>query len=459
MPAGRISELCRAPGPGVGRAGDRWAWCWRSRGGRGRLAGRAGAGRHDGRPGAGQRRQRSDGPPGAPRDHAQGRPAHRGGRARGPGAGALSASIGCRSGSRSAGRRIGSPDRVRDFVVWERDTIQPKYGLPYGVEYTHDAGRRRALRLRLVLRRLPPRRSTPRRPRCSAPGLASKVVVYPAAGASTSGTRATSCSRRFPNGWNDEHRGYASFLPDTEPIYPQPRTLRRGRRRRARSKAWIEREDFQILRNLRRLPACLGRPRGAVPRADHGPGADRPRRPDAGDPLRERLPLARLRGKRVYDPRDHGLDRARAPTSSRSCSRYLTGQRASAGRDGDDHRPRSPACRARRRSRAAGARRPGRHLLPRLDADHRRRPAPIYRANRMMRGAAVPAGQAPPGLHLRTPLRSSSAAGSRSRRWRLLGVLGGGVRASGPVVRPARAPRPIRAIRPAPLPGTSELVE
>ncbi len=29
-----------------------------------------------------------------------------------------------------------SPDRVRDFVVWERDTIQPKYGLRYAIHYT-----------------------------------------------------------------------------------------------------------------------------------------------------------------------------------------------------------------------------------------------------------------------------------------------------------------------------------
>src|SRR5262249_84484 len=32
------------------------------------------------------------------------------------------------------------PNRGRDFVEWEHATIQPKYGLKYGVEYTHTLG-------------------------------------------------------------------------------------------------------------------------------------------------------------------------------------------------------------------------------------------------------------------------------------------------------------------------------
>ena len=33
-----------------------------------------------------------------------------------------------------------SADRVNDFVAWERETIQPKYGITEGVEYTHTIG-------------------------------------------------------------------------------------------------------------------------------------------------------------------------------------------------------------------------------------------------------------------------------------------------------------------------------
>src|SRR5262249_38903775 len=33
-----------------------------------------------------------------------------------------------------------SPDRGREIVQWERDTIQPKYGITLGVEYAHIMG-------------------------------------------------------------------------------------------------------------------------------------------------------------------------------------------------------------------------------------------------------------------------------------------------------------------------------
>ncbi len=36
--------------------------------------------------------------------------------------------------------RESSPDRVRDFVSWERDTLQPKYGLLWGIHYTQTLG-------------------------------------------------------------------------------------------------------------------------------------------------------------------------------------------------------------------------------------------------------------------------------------------------------------------------------
>jgi hypothetical protein len=33
-----------------------------------------------------------------------------------------------------------SPDREREVVAWERDTIGPKYGINFGIEYTHTTG-------------------------------------------------------------------------------------------------------------------------------------------------------------------------------------------------------------------------------------------------------------------------------------------------------------------------------
>ena len=53
---------------------------------------------------------------------------------------APSGSTGCRSGTRAVWFAKQSDDRVRDFVTWERETIQPKYGINQGVEYTHTIG-------------------------------------------------------------------------------------------------------------------------------------------------------------------------------------------------------------------------------------------------------------------------------------------------------------------------------
>src|SRR5262249_52051987 len=36
--------------------------------------------------------------------------------------------------------KSGSPDRSRELVRWERDTLQPKYGISLGVEYAHVIG-------------------------------------------------------------------------------------------------------------------------------------------------------------------------------------------------------------------------------------------------------------------------------------------------------------------------------
>jgi hypothetical protein len=146
---------------------------------------------------------------------------------------------------------VPSADRVRDYVSWERESIQPKYGLPYGINYTltlgvaelydyewffggfHrtlDASAARALHAREGL----------------------KVVVYPRRSFDLWNTRYFVLPV-FPNGWTEEHRGYAAFLPFTEPVYPDVRAFQ-GPGGPERQKAWAEREDYQILRNQNAFP-------------------------------------------------------------------------------------------------------------------------------------------------------------------------------------------------------------
>ena len=111
-----------------------------------------------------------------------------------------------------------STDRVRDFVTWERGTIQPKYGITEGIEYTHTHGRGRAVRLRMVFWRVPEDD-----PGARALALGAKagqeVVYFPRRSFDMWNTRYFVLPV-YPNGWMDEDRGYAAFLDETELIYP-----------------------------------------------------------------------------------------------------------------------------------------------------------------------------------------------------------------------------------------------
>ncbi len=143
-----------------------------------------------------------------------------------------------------------SGDRVRDFVEWERDTLQPKYGLPYGVEYTMTQGVAELFDFewffgpftRLVSE------ETARYLRINPK---ERAIVYPRRGFDLWN------SRYFvlPGvpAWTDAERGIASFLPRTEKIYP-PDDLFQGPQAEANSKRWSEEEDVQILRNLDAYP-------------------------------------------------------------------------------------------------------------------------------------------------------------------------------------------------------------
>src|SRR5262249_51692098 len=110
-----------------------------------------------------------------------------------------------------------SGDRVRDFVVWERNTIQPKYGLRYGIEYTLVQGTAELYDYEWYFGGFYRTIDEP-----TARMLATtvrEVVVYPRRGFDMWNTRYFVLPLP-PNGWKDEHRGYAAFLPNTDLVYP-----------------------------------------------------------------------------------------------------------------------------------------------------------------------------------------------------------------------------------------------
>src|SRR5205814_9247936 len=106
--------------------------------------------------------------------------------------------------------------RVDEFVRWERATIQPKYALPFGTEYTLSEGTTelydywwffgaffRKLDARLAARLPGTRAGQP-------------IVYYPRRGYDLWNSRYFILPA-VPR-WDDEHRGIASFQFEVEPI-------------------------------------------------------------------------------------------------------------------------------------------------------------------------------------------------------------------------------------------------
>ena len=278
-----------------------------------------------------------------------------------------------------------SVDRVRDFLVWERDTLQPKYGLPYDVQYTMTLGVAELYDYEFFFgafyrtvddatareMKLPPGNKMVYHPRRSYDLWNTRYFVLPV----------------HPAGWVDEHRGYASFLPETEAIYPRSDAFDGPKGQESR-RQWVEREDFQVLRNKAAYPRAwivhraryVNRIDGLGRKERQGPMEEMVYQDDAfwKDPTRH-----------VYDPTqiawveaDDAADLAaflrtnRGPKDSATITTYEP-QRVVLDVTLDD---------------------PGLVILAdvyypgwRLTIDGR--PAPIYRTNRLMRGAAVTSGK------------------------------------------------------------------
>ncbi len=145
-----------------------------------------------------------------------------------------------------------SADRVSDFVTWERGTIQPKYGIDLGVQYTHTVGVAELYDLEWFFSPFP----RPVRDPATAQSLGikpgDKVVYYPRRGFDIWNTRyfILPC---FPNGWLDEQRATAAFLDETRAVYPKDDQFD-GPGGADKRMEWIYTKDYRIQRNLQEFP-------------------------------------------------------------------------------------------------------------------------------------------------------------------------------------------------------------
>ncbi len=283
-------------------------------------------------------------------------------------------------------RNATSDDRIRDFVRWELDTIQPKYGLLHGVEYTMTMGVAELYDYEWFFAPFP-RTATAEAARGLNVPVGDKIVVYPRRGFDLWNSRYLVLPA-LPR-WDDPDRGIASFLPNTIRIYP-PSAAHKGKSpaEQAAAQEWLTREDVQILRNLDAFPRAW-----LVHEARFKPPVVGLNRAERKETMEEILfaddPFWRDRGRTRYDPRQLAWIETDDP---RSLVGYVSNSPPLAGESVKvvEHGPLRVVLEAQ-------LARPGLVILadvfyPGWTLTIDGQPAPIYRANRLMRGAAVREG-------------------------------------------------------------------
>jgi len=278
-----------------------------------------------------------------------------------------------------------SSDRVREFMEWEHATIQPKYGINLGVEFTHTMGVAELYDYEWFFGPFP-RKIGPEFAAHIGVEPGSPVVYYPRRSFDMWNTRYFVLPSH-PGNWNHEFRGFAAFIPDSETVFPEP-AADKSPESLKRVRDWIENSDYQILRNKKEFPRAW-----VVHKARGLPAMEGTTREGRAGPMQEMLyqgdPIWNNPTLNVFDP----LELAWLEGDDREALEPYT--RGYASRSTEKVEVSYPH--GARVEMTATLENPGVVVLAdiyypgwKLTIDGA--PAPIYRVNRMMRGAAVPAG-------------------------------------------------------------------
>jgi Bacterial membrane protein YfhO len=281
--------------------------------------------------------------------------------------------------------KTASIDRVRDFVVWERGTLQPKYGITEGVHYTTTLGVAELFDYEFYFGGFP-RSADAVIAQALHVDVGSKVIYYPRRAFDMWNTRYFVLPY-FPH-WSDEYRGIAAFIDQSERVYP-PRDEFTGPGGHEREAEWIGNHDYQVRRNLNEFPRAWVVHSGRFLPSITGLG-----RENRKNPMEEILfandPIWKNPARTVYDPRTLAwLESDDRGTLAPFLRGAVTGAEEAVTvvrHDPDcvelDARLATPGLVV-----LADVYYPGWTLT--IDG----KAAPVYRANRMMRGAAVEAGR------------------------------------------------------------------
>lgn len=276
-----------------------------------------------------------------------------------------------------------STTRAWDYTRWERDTIQPKYGITEGVEYTQTTGVTELYDYEWFFGGFP-RKARPGNPLNVE--VDTPIVYYPRRAFDMWNTRYFIVPK-FHNNWTDAGRGYAAFLQSSVPIYPPPNTFS-GKEAEKKLLDWVETKDYQIFRNE------MSYPRAWVVH-DYRPvkGIMAMNRDNREGPMYEMVYQNDMfwndPERTVFDPREIAwVDEQDYPSLQ-----PFRGARVRGAKETVSVTYPSP----QRVEMECTLNTPGMVVLSdvyypgwKLTIDGQ--PAPIYRANRLMRGAAVQAG-------------------------------------------------------------------
>lgn len=279
-----------------------------------------------------------------------------------------------------------SSNRAAEYTKWERDTLQPKYGITENVEYTQTIGVTELYDYEWFFGPFG-RKARPAIAEALKVAVGEEIVYYPRRAYDMWNTRYFILPQ-YPHNWTDSGRGYASFLSDVELIYPPP-TEFKGPGGEERMKEWIRTKDYQIYRNLAAYPrAWVVHDYRSIKETS---GLNRDNRQG---PMTEMLfandPIWVDSSLHVFDPHQTAwIDEAVIGDVQE-----FRGQKPRGNPEKVEVRYPSP----RQAVLECDLESPGMVILSdvyypgwKLTIDGK--PAPIYRANRLMRGAAVKAGK------------------------------------------------------------------
>ena len=150
-----------------------------------------------------------------------------------------------------------SKDRVFELVTWEHDTMQPKYGINHGVEYTYTLGVAELYDYDWYFNGFPRILRDPELAKSLGVELGKEVVYFPRRAFDMWNTRYVIVPY-WHGGWRDEYRGFAAFLSDSRAHLPRCRSIPGSEGRRGAGKKLDRHQRFQGPAEPAGTPRVLG---------------------------------------------------------------------------------------------------------------------------------------------------------------------------------------------------------